>query len=551
MKPRVIFILALLTFLKCGQSQNIVETEGISNSIHRDNVGKIRFMAKPIATDKVRESDYISSFNYNESTDFNIRIYLDNSLTNYLHRLDHTLAVQDLVKNGNYQFSFYVDDKLVYKENLNPGAGSAEYKNSKTSIRVPLISPSQEDSWGRFLWNRFMIMGGEDALTEGKHMLRMEARPYLKASAIKVGDVIAKGEIELIIRKPSVTESQIAIQKIFPGSGWPISTSGFDTTLIRELNKKIAQNDFKEIRSIVLIKSGKLLLEEYFNGANRETLHDTRSVGKTFASAMTGIAIQEGFIKNENQKLGEFYDLKKFNNYSPLKESVTIKSLLTMSSGFDGSDDNEDSPGNEEKMYPTNNWVKFALDLAMDTSKKMGESWDYFTAGVVLLGDILHQRVPGGLEKYADAKLFSPLGIKNYQWQYTPQKLANTAGGIRLRALDLARFGQLYQNGGIWNEKQIIPKNWIEKSLTRQLKLPGSENEYYGYLLWNTSFFINNKFYEAFFLSGNGGNKVYIFKDVPLVIVITSTAYNKPYMHRQVNKMMDRYILPAVLNNPN
>ena len=380
-------------------------------------------------------------------------------------------------------------------------------------------------------------------------MLRMEARPYLKTSEIKVGDLIAKGEIELIIKKPTVSESQISIQKILPGSGWPGSPTDFDTTLIRELNKKIAQNDFKEIKSIVIIKSGKLLLEEYFNGANRETLHDTRSVGKTFTSAMMGIAVQEGFIKNEDQKLGEFYDLKKFNNYSPFKESVTIKSLLTMSSGFKGSDDDEESPGNEEKMYPTNNWVKFALDLSMDSSKKIGENWDYFTAGVVLLGDILHQGVPGGLEKYADAKLFSPLGIKNYQWQYTPQKVANTAGGIRLRALDLARFGQLYQNNGAWNEKQIISKNWIEKSLTRQLKLPGSENEYYGYLLWNTSFTINNKSYEAFYLSGNGGNKVYIFKDAALVIVITSTAYNKPYMHRQVNKMMDRYVLPAVLDN--
>ena len=113
-----------------------------------------------------------------------------------------------------------------------------------------------------------------------------------------------------------------------------------------------------------------------------------------------------------------------------------------MSSGFDGNDEDDSSIGNEENMYPTEDWVKFTLDLPYQDSLK--NKWHYFTAGVVLLGDILNKSVPNGLEKYAENKLFKPLEIKNYKWQYTPQNVPNTAGGIQMNALDFAKYGRSY-----------------------------------------------------------------------------------------------------------
>ena len=161
---------------------------------------------------------------------------------------------------------------------------------------------------------------------------------------------------------------------------------------------------------------------------------------------------------------------------------------------------------------------------------------------LAVLGDIINKSVPGGLEKYADTKLFKPLGIRKYEWPYTPKKVPSTAGGLQMSALDFAKFGQLYKNGGKWNGKQIIPRNWVDKTFT---KYHGWQ---YGYLFWNTTFRANGKEYEAFNASGNGGNKIFVFKDQPLVVVITATAYGKPWMHMQVNKIMERYILPAVRN---
>jgi CubicO group peptidase (beta-lactamase class C family) len=390
--------------------------------------------------------------------------------------------------------------------------------------------------------------GGDDALTAGRHRLKIELRPYVKTTKLRVGELIAAGEIEVIApAKPKVEVPVSTIRPLPANSGWEISKASFDHAKIEELNRKIAGNVYKQITSIVVINDGKLLLEEYFNGATRDTLHNTRSATKSFTSTMMGIAINDGHIKSENQILKDFYDLKKFANFSAKKESVTIRSLLTMSSAFDGNDDDEGSPGNEEKMYPTDDWVKFALDLPMDDKRRVGEKWAYFTAGVVLLGDIINKSVPEGLEKYADKKLFQPLGITKYQWGYTPQKVPNTAGGLLMNALDFAKYGQLYWNGGKWKGRQVVPRNWVAQSFTKQIALPSGGDDFYGYLFWNTTFNIGGKRYEAFFATGNGGNKIYVFKDQPLVIVVTATAYGKWYMHSQVSNMMERYILPAVV----
>jgi len=471
---------------------------------------------------------------------------MGNSLTNYQHPLNPALSVEDLNK-GNFQFSFYVDGKQIYQENLHRGANYPTVKNTKTTISVPLISNRGEDSWGRSLWNRFMMRGGDRVLTTGAHLLKIEVRPYINIPALKVGGVIAQGQLRFII--PELNFKDIALQPIKSNSGWQVSTEPFDKKKIMEMNGMIAQNRFKSITSVIVIKNGKLLIEEYFNGSARDSLHDPRSVGKTFTSAMLGIAIHDGFITSENQTLKEFYDLKKFNNYSLQKETVTLKSLLTMSSIFDADDNDDNSPGNENNMYPTNNWVKFALDLRVDSTKTAGKQWNYFTAGVNVIGDVLNKTVPNGLEKYTDEKLFKPLGIKTYKWAYTPQHVVFTGGGLQLRSLDYARFGQLYKNGGAWNGKQIIPANWAKQSFTKQLTLPKDVvgEGYYGYLFWNKTYRVNNKPYQTYYCTGNGGNKIFVFTNEPLVVIITATAYNAPYAHPQVDKMMQQYILPAVL----
>jgi CubicO group peptidase (beta-lactamase class C family) len=539
----------LCTGLLYAQQKDIVKNEGITSPLHQANVGKIIFTSKSIPVSELKETDFLNSYKLTNKSDLFITVFMGNSLTNYKHFLAPDMSIDDLAKYGNFQFSLTVDNHPIYKSNLWPGAPYAKIQDTATIISKPFIDNKNPGLWSESFWNRFMNNGGDSALTEGNHQLKMEIRPYIQSGAdLRVGDLIASGSLNLNIRrKPTIDISQIKLTALKPYNGFLLSSDKYDKKLIKTLKGNIEEGVFKQISSVIVIKNGKLLIEEYFNGETRDSLHDPRSAGKSFSSSITGIAENEGYLKNEDQTLKNFYNIKSYSNYSPQKENVSIKDLLTMSSVFDGNDDDNNSPGNEENMYPTSDWVKFTLDLPVNLTRPK-EEWHYFTAGVVLMGDILNKTVPGGLEKYADQKLFKPLGISKYQWQYTPQKVPNTAGGIRMNALDFARYGQLYKNRGKWDGKQIIPEAWIDKTFTKYKAIPGRKDEFYGYLFWNKKYTVDNKAYETYYCAGNGGNKIYVFIDQPLVIVITATAYGAPYAHSQEDKMMTDYILPAVLN---
>lgn len=531
-----------------AQLPDLLPTEGIKAGVHERNIGKIFFSAQPLSSKDLKEDRFIQTYTLTNQSNLYFVAFLDNSLTNYLHRLEPDLPADSLVKIGNYQFSLIVDRLPVYTSNLLPGAPSAQVQNTATSINRPLIdNKNGYGSWSESFWNRFLANGGDSVLTDGNHTLALEIRPYLNSNGTKTGPLIAKGHLKLNVqRQVRVDLSNVKLNKVLPYDGFPVSKEPFDQLRIKELKAAINAGVFKRISSVIVIKNGKLLVEEYFNGEKRSTLHDPRSVGKSFSSTLTGIAIDEGYVKGEEQTLKEFYHLESFDNYTQEKEATSIKELLTMSSGFDGDDEDNRSPGNEENMYPSVDWVRFTLNLPYQQHK--AGRWHYFTAGVVLLGDILNKTVPGGLEAYADKKLFAPLHIVNYKWQYTPQQVPNTAGGIQMNALDLAKYGQLYKNGGRWKRRQVIPQEWVAKTLSKQMQISGRNGEYYGYLFWNKRFLAGHRSHEAFYCAGNGGNYVLLFKDLPLVVVITAMAYGQPYAHSQVARMLSEFILPAVTN---
>lgn len=545
MKPNYLFILITCLLLSCngsGQSK--------SSSTQSNEIEDIFFSTVDFTKTKITVENYSKKFNLHNDANLSIVLNLEKPLIQSLQELAPTLSEEELLRTGSFQFSYLVDGNIIYVDNLNTGAGPKNRKTEKLKQLIPLVTPEQLDFWGWFMWRRFMkFNGGQDVFTEGNHTLSIEVRPYLNGDVLKVGPLLAKGSIAVEVPKIVVDESLVPIQKIEANSGFEISKANFNKSKIEALNRKIAEGRFNDINGIVVIKDGKLLIEEYFNGASRDSIHNTMSVGKSFASTIMGIAIREKFIKNENALLKNFYDLKSYKNYSAKKDSVTLKSLLTMSSGFLGDDNDGDSPGTEYKMQSSDDWVKFTLDLPMHKDKIIGKDYNYFTAGSNLLGDIIHKSVPDGLASYADKKLFAPLGITNYKWFYTPQNIAYTGGGIQLRAIDFAKYGQLYKNKGLWNGKQILTKAWVEKSLAKQVSQDygGIEGLHYGYLFWNKTYTVHGKNYEVSFSTGNGGNRILIFKNIPFVVVITTSAYNQPDAFINVDKMMTDYILPAIL----
>ena len=136
MKLKIITITSiLLVYLNAAaQITEFVKQDSIIYSIHKSNIGKIAFMPQTIAIENFKQTDFLQIFELKDKTDLNIRVFLGNSLTNYLHVLSPNSTAEELTINGNYQFTFIVDNKKVYVENLNVGAGSAESKNQSGII---------------------------------------------------------------------------------------------------------------------------------------------------------------------------------------------------------------------------------------------------------------------------------------------------------------------------------------------------------------------------------------------------------------------------------
>ena len=116
-----LFAISLSSFIGFSQNADLFKTEGIIGELHQANLGKVTFMDGNIPLDQYKKTDFLESFNLTYKSNLNIRIFLDNSITNYLHQLAPNLSAEELVEMGNLQFSFFIDNKFIYKDNINSG----------------------------------------------------------------------------------------------------------------------------------------------------------------------------------------------------------------------------------------------------------------------------------------------------------------------------------------------------------------------------------------------------------------------------------------------
>jgi CubicO group peptidase (beta-lactamase class C family) len=339
--------------------------------------------------------------------------------------------------------------------------------------------------------------------------------------------------------------------------GWPttsVETAGLSAQKLQEMESAIRADEFKKITSVVIARHGKLAYEGYFSGTDVNTLMETRSATKSITSMLIGIAIDEGLLEGVNAPVLPFFrDKQPLQNPDPRKDKITVEDLLTMSSLLECDDWNDFSRGNEERMYLIEDWVRFALDLPIKgfapwvTKPKdspYGRSFSYCTAGAFLLGQVVERSVKMPVQEFAKKNLFDPLGIEKADWKFSPLGEAQTGGGLGLRSRDLLKLGQLYLNKGVWNGKRIVSESWVKASTEPHVRI--DDQTLYGYLWWLKSFKSGEHAHPAYFMSGNGGNKVVVLPDLDMVVVITSTNYNAKGMHEQTEKLLTDHVLAAV-----
>jgi CubicO group peptidase (beta-lactamase class C family) len=322
--------------------------------------------------------------------------------------------------------------------------------------------------------------------------------------------------------------------------------------LLTKMDSSVTAGTYEEITSILIAKDGNLIFEKYYNENDVNSKHNTRSATKTMATLLTGIAIKEGFINSEKDKIFKYLQHKlPVKNPDKRKENTTIEDLLTMSSLLECDDNNSFSRGNEERMYLIEDWTQFYLNLpirAFTFNPKpeelpYGRSFSYCTAGASTMAEVVESAVSMKLDAFAKKYLFDPLEIKDYKLHYTPKRILNTAGGSEYKSRDFLKIIQMCLNKGKWNGKQIISADWIEKASTPKISVfPDMD---YGYLFWLTSFGQEKKA-KIFAMAGNGGHKILACPELNLSVVITTTNYNNSNAHNYTSEIMDKYIIPAI-----
>jgi CubicO group peptidase (beta-lactamase class C family) len=337
--------------------------------------------------------------------------------------------------------------------------------------------------------------------------------------------------------------------------GWEsahLAEVGIDVQLVSELVKRILRGRYYNIHDILIVKDGKLVLEEYFrlNGSMygpavereyRDRVHILASSTKSVTSILIGLTIDKGFIESVEAPVYGF-----FPEHSALtderKERILLKHFLTMTAGLEWNPDLD-----IDRMWSGENIVE--LVLGKPVVAEPGEKFVYSNGISTVLGVIVEKASHMEVAEFSDKYLFTPLGIENYHWQKYPDGTTDTDGNLALRPRDLAKIGQMVLDGGRYNGVQIVSEEWIRESTERRVQeQPG--RQWYGYQWWQTDFNVDGETITAIHSSGWGGQFVFIFPELELVFVAHGANFDE-YKEDGPFRMLETYILPAVLSSGN
>lgn len=317
---------------------------------------------------------------------------------------------------------------------------------------------------------------------------------------------------------------------------------------IQELMYQIYANKIKNIHSILLIKNGKLILEEYFDGYHRNLKHHIASVTKSVTSILIGIAKNKGFEIDIDKKLIDYLPEYKDILSKGVKRDITLKHLLTMRAGLEW---DEFSHSNFQYLYyESDDAIKYILEKK--PVDPPGQRFVYSTGLSTVLGRIIKNTTGYDADRFAADYLFTPLGISDYFWGKAHDGTVLTGSSLHLRPRDMARLGYLFLKDGVWNGKQIVSLKWVRESISPHVTYPYDKGDLisgtgYGYQWWRGKTKIADTDIGAFYAAGHGGQFICIIPSLDTIIIITSQVDNNDAGDFRAYSAIDNYILPALL----
>ncbi|MDB4891571.1 MAG: beta-lactamase [Gemmatimonadetes bacterium] len=322
---------------------------------------------------------------------------------------------------------------------------------------------------------------------------------------------------------------------------------GLDSATVMRVVNRVVDGSYPDVHGILVYRRGKLVVEEYFYGYDRDRVHQMRSASKSVVSALVGIAIDRGALSGDSELVTKRLPYASYGNPDPRKDRLMLRDLLSMRSGLACDDWNAASPGNESRVYESNDWVKFVLDLPL--TDQPGTVGHYCSGNVAVAGRIVERATGKPLPAFAQENLFTPLGIRasDVRWNFTlSSENAGTFAQLYMRPRDMLKIGMLFQQQGKWNGRQVISRDWIARSTANWSTVGDSE---YGYFWWhqwtNAATAHGPQRVDMVVATGNGGQKIYIVPTLDLIVVLTGGNFNtnSPSM-----TIMAKDLLPALLN---
>jgi len=376
--------------------------------------------------------------------------------------------------------------------------------------------------------------------------LRYSFRAAAIRSAVFISALLASGTLA------SGALAAAPAQRADSGRAAPASV-GIDAEPLAALDADIASSKFPLVDSLLVMRCGEVVFDRryphdyaatygkeahtkgplnarltgrynYFDPAWHPYYHGTdehtmQSVSKTVTSATIGVAMARGDFKAPlSTPVLHYFDESKVKNVDARKRRMTLRDLLTMTSGLDWNEDvpYADTNNPSDLMEATDDWVQFVIDRPM--KDEPGKVFAYSSGATELLAYIFQRETGADIERYAHSHLFEPLGIRNYHWKRTPLGVVDTEGGLYLRAPDLAKIGLLYMHGGLWNGQQLMTSDWVKESLTP--RIDAGEGFQYGYQWWLLPHGTPPRL--AWLARGMGGQRLMVFPEDQLIVVSTA-----------------------------
>jgi CubicO group peptidase (beta-lactamase class C family) len=338
-----------------------------------------------------------------------------------------------------------------------------------------------------------------------------------------------------------------------------------DTEPILEMMNQYFRDSSRDVHGILIIKNRKLIFEEYFPGYDfgpsetgwrgpylyfdRNTLHCLHSATKSFTSAMLGISIDLGYISDEHEKM--FHYFPEYNHLmSTEKRQITVQHLLAMCSGLEWNEGDlplTDDLNDLSRMLRSPNPIGYILQKPVIHTP--GTTYYYSGGDTNLVGEIVHRVASMNIDYLSREQLFAPLGITNFYWLYFPynQNFVYCSGDLYLRPRDMAKFGLLFLDGGLWKGNRIISEKWTRISTDQYISLADTgilNADAYAYQWWILDYLVNDQRIHSYSARGWGGQQIIVLPELNAVLVFTGGNYN---IYPPVHHIVRTFIIPAIL----